>query len=187
MSPESLTIPENFRDLLPPRSFFNPRTRENFLSDTGITFDYLGIANITSENFIKMLLHPERANRLVTQYGFDSNQLSLKETLNNLIDSHFKAEYRNKHFQQLNDIVKNNILKYIIILGLQKNANTIVKATVFNQLIKLDRWLAAQNEYGFSEVYRSQIDKFFTDPSSIRLPSSKLPDGSPIGNYSCDF
>ena len=188
LSPESLTIPENFRDLLPPRSFFNPRTRENFLSDTGITFDYLGIANITSENFIKMLLHPERANRLVTQYGFDSNQLSLKETLNNLIDSHFKAEYRNKHFQQLNDIVKNNILKYIIILGLQKNANAIVKATVFNQLIKLDRWLAAQNEYGFSEVYRSRIDKFFTDPSSIRLPSSKkLPDGSPIGNYSCDF
>ena len=67
--------------LLPPRSFFNPRSRENFLSDTGITFDYLGIANSLSENFIRMLLHPERANRLVTQYGFDSNLLSLEETL----------------------------------------------------------------------------------------------------------
>ena len=135
-----------------------------------------------------MLLHPERANRLVTQYGFDSNQLSLKETLSNLVDSHFKAKYRNKHFQQLNDIVKNNILEQIIILGLQKKANPIVKATIFNQLIELDRWLAAQNEYGFSEVYRTQIDKFFTDPSSIRFPeSNKLPDGSPIGIYSCDF
>ena len=186
--PESLALPENFHDLLPPRSFFNPRSRENFFSDTGITFDYLGIANSLSENFIKMLLHPERANRLVTQYGFDSNQLSLEETLNNLIDSHFKAKYRNKHFQQLNDLVKNNILKYIIILGLQTESNPIVKATVFNQLIKLDRWLAAQDEYGFSEVYRSLIDKYFTDPSSIKLPDSKkLPDGSPIGNYSCDF
>ena len=135
-----------------------------------------------------MLLHPERANRLVTQYGFDSNQLSLEETLNNLIDSHFKAKYRNKHFQQLNDLVKNNILKYIIILGLQTESNPIGKATVFNQLIKLDGWLAAQDEYGFSEVYRSLIDKYFTDPSSIKLPDSqKLPDGSPIGNYSCDF
>ena len=188
LSPESLALPENFHGLLPPRSFFNPRSRENFLSDTGITFDYLGIANSLSENFIKMLLHPERANRLVTQYGFDSNQLSLEETLNNLIDSHFKAKYRNKHFQQLNDLVKNNILKYIIILGLQTESNPIVKATVFNQLIKLDRWLAAQDEYGFSEVYRSLIDKYFTDPSSIKLPDSqKLPDGSPIGNYSCDF
>ena len=84
--------------------------------------------------------------------------------------------------------MKNNILKYIIILGLQENTNPIVKATVFNQLIELDRWLAAQNEYGFSEVYRSQIDRFFTDPSSIKLPESKkLPDGSPIGIYSCDF
>ena len=188
LSPESLAIPEKFHNLLPPRSFFNPRTRENFLSGTGITFDYLGIANSTSENFIKMLLHPERANRLVTQYGFDSNQLSLKETLSNLVDSHFKAKYRNKHFQQLNDIVKNNILEQLIILGLQKKSNPIVKATIFNQLIELDRWLAAQNEYGFSEVYRSQIDKFFTDPSSIRFPESKkLPDGSPIGIYSCDF
>ena len=188
LSPESLAIPEKFHNLLPPRSFFNPRTRENFLSDTGITFDYLGIANSTSESFIKMLLHPERANRLVTQYGFDNNQLSFKETLSKLIDSHFMAKYRDKHFQQLNDIVKNNILKHIIILGLQKKANPIVKATIFNQLIELDRWLAAQNEYGFSEVYRSQIDKFFTDPSSIRLPEpKKLPDGSPIGIYSCDF
>mgnify|MGYP002818764348 CR=1 FL=1 len=188
LSPESLAIPEKLHNLLPPRSFFSPRTRENFLSGTGITFDYLGIANTTSQNFIKMLLHPERANRLVTQYGFDSNQLSLKETLSNLISSHFKAKYRNKHFQQLNDIVKNNILEQIIILGLQKKANPIVKATIFNQLIELDRWLAAQNEYGFSEVYRTQIDKFFTDPSSIRFPeSNKLPDGSPIGIYSCDF
>ena len=188
LSPEFLAIPEKLHNLLPPRSFFSPRTRENFLSGTGITFDYLGIANTTSQNFIKMLLHPERANRLVTQYGFDSNQLSLKETLSNLIGSHFKAKYRNKHFQQLNDIVKNNILEQIIILGLQKKANPIVKATIFNQLIELDRWLAAQNEYGFSEVYRTQIDKFFTDPSSIRFPeSNKLPDGSPIGIYSCDF
>ena len=188
LSPEFLAIPEKFHNLLPPRSFFNPRTRENFLSGTGVTFDYLGIANSASENFIKMLLHPERANRLVTQYGFDSNQLSLKETLRNLIDTHFKAKYRNKHFQQINDIVKNNILEQLIILGLQKKSNPIVKATIFNQLIELDRWLAAQNEYGFSEVYRSQIDKFFTDPSSIRFPESKkLPDGSPIGTYSCDF
>ena len=112
----------------------------------------------------------------------------MKETLSNQVDSHFKAKYRNKHFQQLNDIVKNNILEQLIILGLQKKANPIVKATIFNQLIELDRWLAAQNEYGFSEVYRSQIDKFFTDPSSIRFPESKkLPDGSPIGIYSCDF
>ena len=103
LSPESLAVPENSMILFH-HVLLNPRTRENFLSDTGITFDYLGIANRTSENFIKMLLNPERANRLVTQYGFDSNQLSLEEILDNLIKFHFKAKYRNKHFQQLNDI-----------------------------------------------------------------------------------
>jgi hypothetical protein len=79
---------------LHPRSFSNPRDRENFLSQTGVSFDYLGIANSLSDALIGMLLHPERANRLVMQYGFDTNQLSLKETINSLIKNHFKISPR---------------------------------------------------------------------------------------------
>ena len=90
LKPQNLEIPSSLRDLIPPRSFSNPRTRENFLSQTGVSFDYLGIASTLSDALISMLLHPERANRLVTQHGFDPTQLSLKETFDKLIDFHLR-------------------------------------------------------------------------------------------------
>ena len=188
LAPEALALPEQLRSLLPPRSFSNPRTRENFLSQTGVTFDYLGIANSLSDALIGMLLHPDRANRLVTQYGFDTNQLSLKETLNTLTKTHFKTKKRDRHLEQLNQIVKSNILKHLMYLGQQPTANPIVKMLIYEELVSLDRWLAGQEEARFSESYRMQIDRYFERPDDFIPPMvSRLPDGSPIGSFSCDF
>lgn len=188
LAPKALAVPMHLRPLLSPRSFANPRTRENFLSQTGVTFDYLGIANSLSDALIGMLLHPDRANRLVTQYGFDSNQLSLKEMLNSLINAHFKIKFRDPHLAQLNDIVKANVLKQLMYLGQQSSANAIVKALVHEQLVALDRWLAGQEEADFSEFYRMQIDRYFDSPEDFMAPApNRLPDGSPIGSFSCDF
>ena len=185
--PDALKIPKHLRALLPPRSFSNPRTRENFLSQSGVAFDYLGIANSLSNALLGMLLHPERANRLVTQYGFDTNQLGLKETLAELSTALFKARYREDHEQQLSDIVKANLLKQLMHLGQHPEANTIVKALVHEELVGLDQWLAGQDEVGFAEVYRKEIDAYFDNPKDFVPPVSKrLPDGSPIGSFSCD-
>ena len=75
-----------------------------------------------------------------------------------------------------------------MILGQQPNANSIVKAIVHQQLVNLDRWLAGHEDTGFSEVYRAQIDRYFDNPLGVQLSKAKrLPDGSPIGSYSCDF
>ena len=188
LSPEALVVPKELKKLIPPRSFSNSRTRENFLSQTGVTFDYLGIANSLSDALIGMLLHPERANRLVTQYGIDPSQLSLEETLSKLINNHFKEKPRDGHYSNLNDIVKANILKNIIFLAQNPKANPIVKALVYKQLISLERWLSGQEESDFSEVYRMQINRYFDRPNDYTPPAvSRLPDGSPIGSFSCDF
>jgi len=188
LKPEALAVPEHLRTLLSPRSFANPRTRENFLSQAGVAFDYLGIANSLSDALLGMLLHPDRANRLVTQYGFDTNQLSLKETLEALVNQHFKLKPRAAHQSQLNSVVKSVLLKHMMYLGQQPGANPIVKAVVHEQLVALDRWLAGQKVKDFSEVYRAQIDRYFQSPSDFTPPKpQRLPDGSPIGSFSCDF
>jgi hypothetical protein len=188
LKPEALAVPENLRTLLPPRSFSNPRTRENFLSQAGVSFDYLGIANSLSDALLGMLLHPDRANRLVTQYGFDTNQLSLKETLEALINQHFKLKPRDAHLEQLNTVVKSVLLKHMMYLGQQPGANPVVKAVVHEQLVALDRWLAGQEGKGFSDVYRAEIDLYFEEPDDFTPPvTQRLPDGSPIGSFSCDF
>ena len=188
LDPKALKIPSHLNKLLHPRSFSNPRTRENFLSQTGVTFDYLGIATSLSDALIGMLLHPERANRLVMQFGFDNNQLSLKETLNILVNNHFKKTPRDTHENQLNEIVKGSILKHLMHLGQNSLASSITKATIYEQLEALDRWLAGQSEVNFSNFYRMEIQNYFDNPSGFILTSSKrLPDGSPIGSFSCDY
>lgn len=188
LDPKALKIPSHLNKLLHPRSFSNPRTRENFLSQTGVTFDYLGIASSLSDALIGMLLNPERANRLVMQFGFDNNQLSLKEALNILVNNHFKKTPRDTHENQLNEIVKGSILKHLMHLGQNSLASSITKATIYEQLEALDRWLAGQSEVNFSNFYRMEIQNYFDNPSGFILTSSKrLPDGSPIGTFSCDY
>ena len=188
LDPKALKIPSHLNKLLHPRSFSNPRTRENFLSQTGVTFDYLGIASSLSDALIGMLLNPERANRLVMQFGFDNNQLSLKEALNILVNNHFKKTPRDTHENQLNEIVKGSILKHLMHLGQNSLASSITKATIYEQLEALDRWLAGQSEVNFSNFYRMEIQNYFDNPSGFILTSSKrLPDSSPIGSFSCDY
>ena len=188
LNPKALKIPSHLNKLLHPRSFSNPRTRENFLSQTGVTFDYLGIATSLSDALIGMLLHPERANRLVMQFGFDKNQLSLKETLNILVNNHFKKTPRDTHENQLNEIVKGSILKHLMQLGQNSLASNITKAIIYEELETLDRWLAGHSEANFSNFYRMEIQNYFDNPSGFNLTSSKrLPDGSPIGSFSCDY
>ena len=188
LNPKALKIPSHLNKLLHPRSFSNPRTRENFLSQTGVTFDYLGIATSLSDALIGMLLHPERANRLVMQFGFDKNQLSLQETLNILVNNHFKKTPRDTHENQLNEIVKGSILKHLMQLGQNSLASNITKAIIYEQLETLDRWLAGHSEANFSNFYRMEIQNYFDNPSGFNLTSSKrLPDGSPIGSFSCDY
>ena len=188
LKPQNLEIPSSLRNLIPPRSFSNPRTRENFLSQTGVSVDYLGIASTLSDALISMLLHPERANRLVTQYGFDPTQLSLKETFDKLIDFYFKVNPRNYHQKQLNHIVKANILKHLMYLGNNPNSNSIVKVIVYDQLVSLDNWLAGKEEDAFNNFYRAQIDQYFENPEEFNISKPRrLPDGSPIGSYSCFY
>jgi len=188
LTPEALAIPESLHPLLHPRSFSNPRTRENFLSQTGVTFDYLGIANSLSDALLSMLLHPHRANRLVTQYGFDAQQLGLKETVDALVNAHFKVKPRMPYHAQLNDIVKDNLLKNMMALGQSDEANPIVKALITDQVTALDRWLAGHSEAPFATHHRMQIARYFDHPEEFVPASvSRLPDGSPIGSFSCDF
>ena len=167
LMPDALIIPSHLRSFLPPRSFSNPLTRENFLSQSGVAFDYLGFAHSLSNTFLAMILHPERANRLVTQYGFDQNQLGLKEILSSLIASHFKVRYRDGHKQQLNEIVKVNLLKQLMYLGQNPISNSIVKGLVYEELIGLDQWLAGQSNLDFGDVYRMEIDNYFDDPKGF--------------------
>ena len=137
---------------------------------------------------LKLLLNPERASRLVQQTGFDVSQLSLEEVLENLFTISFKKRYSDNHYRQINEVLKHNILKNIFSLGQNPKVYSEVKAIIFTKLESLDNFLADQEDFIYSNFYRSEIQKYFDNPDDFKPKlSNRMPDGSPIGIFSCDY
>jgi len=87
IDPKNLSLPESLIELIPPRAFGHPRTRETFRSRTGLTFDYLAAAETAANLTLKMLLNPERASRLLTLKARDVNsQPGLSTVIDKIID-----------------------------------------------------------------------------------------------------
>ena len=188
LTPEKLKFPSKLRKLLFPKAFGSKVTRENFLTQTGITFDFIGAANTLSNNLLKLLLNSERASRLIQQTGFDVRQLSFEEVIENLFAISFKKRYSDNHYRQINEVVKHNILKNIFSLGQNPKVYPEIKAAIFSKLESLDNFLASQEDLIYGNYYRSEIQKYFDNPDDFKPKSSnRMPDGSPIGIFSCDY
>ena len=188
LTPEKLKFPNKLRKLLFPKAFGSKVTRENFLTQTGVTFDFIGAANTLSNNLLKLLLNSERVSRLIQQTGFDVSQLSFEEVIENLFAISFKKRYSDNHYRQINEVVKHNILKNIFNLGQDPKVYPEIKAIIFSKLEYLDNFLAGQEDLIYSNYYRSEIQKYFDNPDDFRPKlSNRMPDGSPIGAFSCDY
>ena len=188
LSPENLMIPQHLRQYLLPRPYGYPNTRENLLSQTGVVFDYLGATNTLSDRLFQMLLHPQRASRLVQQVGLDKNQLSLQELIENLIEKIFRSKFKSGHKKQINQIVQQNFLKHLMKLGSDSDAYGQVNAMVYSQLDALNQQLKKDSSIEFNKYYLHSIDQFLKNVNVVsESKSQRIPDGSPIGAIYCDF
>ncbi len=193
LSPKVLAIPEDKLKLFPPRAYGYPRTRESFTGKTGVGFDALSAASTASEMTLNLLLHPERVSRLVQQKSLDQNQLGLSETLDELIKASFGKKTENTYETEIMYTVNANVLKHIMNLAITEKVYPQVNAIAFakiNSLIPLLKKNAGNvNETMYNTYYLNQINTFLEKPENFKvLPASpKIPDGSPIGSFRCDF
>ncbi|NNF19886.1 MAG: DUF5117 domain-containing protein, partial [Flavobacteriaceae bacterium] len=65
LNAEIIAIPEDKLPLFPPRAIGYPRSRESLNGRTGVSFDALSAAETAADMTLSLLLHPERASRLV--------------------------------------------------------------------------------------------------------------------------
>ncbi|WP_109301167.1 zinc-dependent metalloprotease [Aquimarina sp. AU474] len=193
LSPEVLSIPEDKLALFPPRAYGFGKTRESFNGKTGVGFDALSAAATASDMSLSLLLNPERVSRLVQQNGIDDRQLDLNEVLSKLIEFTFKnTNYQKNYHNEIAHIVRANVLKHLMSLSKNKEVYPQVNAIAYNNLNKLiirlknDKVTNLSNAY--NAYYLKQIEDFLEKPENfIVLPSPKIPDGSPIGSFNCDF
>jgi hypothetical protein len=182
---ETLAIPERLLELFPPRAYGYSRTRESFKSNTSVSFDALGAAATASDMSLGLLLHPERANRLIQQKALESKNLGLEDVLKRLVESTLKQTHKSSYLQEVQNSINFNVLKHLMNLSANSKSIPQVKAIANSSLRNLKSDLTKSNtDIAQEMIYR--IDQFMEKPDQFEvIPSPKIPDGSPIGSFQC--
>ncbi len=186
---ETLAIPKEKLDLFPPRAYGYYRTRESFKGKTGVAFDALSVASTASDMTLNLLLHPERANRLIQQKSFDSDQLGLSEVLNTVIENSFGLKHKDNYLNEIQQMINVEVLQHIMNLAVSDNSFFQVKAEANAAVSAISKLLYDKKKpLKYASQYAAMIRKFNEKPELFKLkPTPKIPDGSPIGTTSCNF
>ncbi len=182
----TIGIPTHILDLFPPRAIGYNRTRESFTGKSGVAFDPFGAVATASEMSLSLLLHPERATRLVQHKSLDASQLGLIEVLDAVIQHSFKQTHKSTYLQELQNIVNDQVLNQFFYLAANKDSYKQVNAIANYKLNGLLTWLKTKKSSGAQKMYDveiiTSIEKFLKNPSKYKkIDTPKIPDGSPIG------
>ena len=187
LKPENLVLPNNLIDILSPRSFRNPRTRENFVSNTGVTFDYINISSSLINHTFTFLLNPERINRINQQNIFGDNILTLENYLAEISKSIFDNKKLNTYEESVNKNTSSLYLDHLFMAFNNSRTNDLSKSIILASIMDTMNNLST-NPNNYNRFLINKIDGFLSNPDQYKpIKKTKIPDGSPIGNFSCDY
>lgn len=183
LQPEVIAIPESKLDLFPPRSIGYGGTRESFKSKTGVAFDPFGAVETASSVSLGLLLHPERANRLIQQKALDDKQLSFSELVTTLINETIKSKKKKGYLGEVQKIINWQVLQELMFVASNENSFPQVTETVLFEMTRLKTYLESKATEPNAFLMNKEIENFIGNPKGYKkkVVSSKIPDGSPIG------
>jgi hypothetical protein len=188
LSVQNLAIPKKQLALFPPRAQGYDRTRESFKSNNGVAFDALGAAATAADMTLGLLLHPERANRLVAQNAIDPSKLKFETVLDELNMYIFGAKASNKYESEVGHAIQYVTLQHLLNLLVNEKSIPQVKGLVNTKLDALIRELPSRGEKVFSKQLVREIKEFREHPERFKMiKTPKIPDGSPIGSFECYY
>ena len=187
LNPKNLVLPTNLIQILSPRSFRNPRTRENFESNTGVTFDYINASSSIINHTLTFLMNPERINRIYQQNMFGENILMLDDYLTIISNSIFSNKRMSPYESSINKNISSLFLDHLFLTFNNSNTNDLSKSVILSSIMNTKEKLSSNlNDYNSFLV--NKINGFIDNPDKyIPVEKTKIPDGSPIGNFSCDY
>ncbi|HUH11579.1 MAG TPA: zinc-dependent metalloprotease [Longimicrobiales bacterium] len=187
LRPAELALPRRVIELIPPRPFtFGPH-RELFDRWTGLVFDPVSPSAAAAGITVSMLLHPERAARLVQQEALDPGLPGLADVLDRLVGEVFGSVPADGYEAEVSRTVRRVVAEGI--MGLAASAGMPqARALAMLELEELQAALRGASgdasERAFAKALVRDIERFFEDPSAWRRPPSLVqpPPGSPIGS-----
>jgi hypothetical protein len=189
---ETLAIPEELLQMIPPQPLGYSRGRELVKIRTSLTFDPLSAAEAAAKHSLQLLLHPARAQRLLEYHSRDNAQPSLREIMKVLITATWQKElsaegYKDAIQQTVNQVTLTAMLR----LAADTHASEAVKAITFDQLMRLQQWLGrriiarnhTESQRAHYQWAMQKIERFVKNPVEYEMSEQLTPPpGSPIGN-----
>lgn len=182
-----IAIPKDKLNLFPPRAIGYDRTRESFTGRTGVSFDALSASETAADMSLSLLLHPERASRLIQQKSLDEQNLGLEEVLSELVRNTIELNHGDSYLREVQENINFRTLYYIMNLAASQEVHPQVNMLANDQLGKLKASFTPKNDAYAAEILR-RIRNFYEFPELFKVvPSPKIPDGSPIGMDCMDY
>ncbi len=181
LNAEEIAIPRSKLSLFPPRAIGYGRSRESFKGKTGVSFDALSTSETSADMTLGLLLHPQRASRLIQQKSLDDKQLGLSELIDALISDTFDRKHKDGYLTEVQRNVNYRVLFHLMNLARHTDVHPQVNAIANHSIRQLKFSLTPSADIQAVEMIR-RIDNFFKHPDKFSiLQVPQIPDGSPIG------
>lgn len=195
ISPDALALPESLISKIPPRPTGYPGSTEIFGGYTGPTFDPIATAETAANETISSLLNPQRAARLVEYNARDEKQPGLLAVIDQLLAQTWKAAPVSGYHGELQRMVNNLTLKYLLQLAANTGAAESVRGEALLKVDELKAWMTSTLSSSSSAKQKasllfglSQIKEFNEAPSKFQpAPAQVMPPGAPIGMGPMNF
>lgn len=179
---KEMAIPKDKLELFPPRAIGYGRTRESFKGRTGVSFDALSAAETTADMTLMLLLHPERASRLIQQKSVDKAQIGLEDVLTSLVKNTLEKTHRDSYLEEVQQTINFRVLSHVLGLAASDEVHPQVNAITIEVVKNIRALLIGKGKNRISAEMVRRIDQFLKTPSSFKMViAPKIPDGSPIG------
>ncbi len=194
VTPEALALPDGLIAKIPPRPTGYPSSIETFSGYTGPTFDPIAAAKAAADLTIASLLDAERSARLIEYKARDSKQPGFIAVTDKLLDQTWKAPLLEGYKGELQVMVNNLTLQYLLALAANTSTSDNVRGQALLEVDKLKDYMTSKLASA-GDIQRanllfglSQIESFKGEPSKFeRVPDLTVPPGAPIGMPAMDF
>jgi hypothetical protein len=188
MRPDQLALDEKLLSIIPPRPQGYNQTKDLFPGYTGFPFDPLGAAETAANITVGLLLHPERAARLMEYHARVPDTPGLDEVIEAIIDATWKERHRGSYPAEIQRVVNNVVLYHMMRLALDDAQPVGVRGVVSMKLLELGDYLRATGERIQNAEQRAhylygaaQITLFEENPGQVKLTKPlEPPMGPPI-------
>ncbi|WP_207426077.1 zinc-dependent metalloprotease [Pedobacter sp. SYSU D00535] len=194
ISPEALILPEKLLQKIPPRPVGYPASIETFTGHTGPTFDPIAAAESAASTTIASILDPHRAARLVEYHSRDSKQPGFAPVVDKLVAATWKVPMASGYKGELQTLVNNLTLKYLLQLSANTEASESVRGHALLKVEELKKWMSAKAAAAAPMQKANllfgltQIKEFEATPDKFQpAPALEMPPGAPIGMPDNEF